>query len=40
MKKPIRVRKRWVINPKTKVKESVKVYYRPREKRKAKTYEA
>lgn len=34
VKKSIKVRKRWVINPKTKIKESDKAYYRPREKRK------
>ena len=35
-KKPIKVRKKWVINPKTKVKESDKIYIRPREKKKIK----
>ena len=40
-KRPIKVRKRWAINHKTKVKRSEKVYYRPREKRnrKEKEYE-
>ena len=33
-KKPvIKIRKRWRINPRTRVKESVKVYKRPRKKR-------
>ena len=34
-KKPIRVRKKWAINPKTKIEVSDKIYFRPREKRKA-----
>ena len=35
-KLPIKVRKRWVINPKTRIKRSEKVYSRPKEKTKLK----
>ena len=36
LKKPVRIRKKWAISPKTKVEESEKIYYRPKEKRHAK----
>ena len=34
LKKRISARRRWIINPKTKIEESDSIYYRPREKRK------
>lgn len=34
VKKRIAARRRWPVNPKTKVEESDRIYYRPREKRK------
>lgn len=34
--KEIKIRKFWTINPKTKIKESKKIYKRAREKRKVK----
>jgi len=40
LNKPIKIRKRWAINPKTKVKKSRKLYLRFREKRKVEEYEA
>ena len=32
-KKPVKARKRWVINPKTRIKKSDKIYFRPKEKK-------
>lgn len=40
VKRPVKIRKRWAINPKTKIKKSAKVYIRFKEKRKAREYEA
>ncbi len=38
-KRPVKVRKRWPRNPKTKIEESAKAYARQREKREAKEHE-
>ena len=35
-KGPVKARRRWAINPKTRVEKSEKIYYRPKEKRHAK----
>ena len=35
-KRPVKARRRWVIDPKTRVKKSEKIHYRPKEKRHAK----
>ena len=35
-KSKVKVRKRWKINPKTKIKQSAKHYCRPKEKKKVK----
>lgn len=39
-KKPIKIRRRWAINPATRVKKSKKVYSRKRKKRKGINHEA
>lgn len=32
-KRPVRVRRRWVMNPKTRVKKSSNIYHRPKAKK-------